>query len=328
MTPHNPLALPAAYLDQPLAALPDDASDARLPIFTRERQAAFLQALAACGVARRASGLAGVSYRTAYRERRANPAFRRAWDAALLAARALSEDVLATRALDGVEEEVWYHGEVVATRRRFDSRLLLAHLARLDRLTEDVRTRAFAEDYEGALERFAAGEDDPAPVCETCGEALPMVPVQGPDERGEGGEAAGQVFAPGQGDKCDSAPPACAEPAAAAAAAPAEEEPEEPCPGCGGWCTTPGAQLTQDDCMWLGNRLDRMDAARPRGAIPIGDLTDADHEAGDVEYAQLLAFEDGEERWWEVTPGGLLDDIEDYVGMAAADEAELARGGA
>src|SRR5688572_25987081 len=60
--------------------------------FTRERQVAFLHALAACGAVRNASAAIGMSYRTAYRERRASPAFRRAWDAALLSARALSED--------------------------------------------------------------------------------------------------------------------------------------------------------------------------------------------------------------------------------------------
>src|SRR6187431_302171 len=42
-----------------------------------------------------------------------------------------------TRAIEGIEEEVRYRGEVVGTRRRYDTRLLLAHMARLDKLAED-----------------------------------------------------------------------------------------------------------------------------------------------------------------------------------------------
>ena len=177
-------------------------------LFTRERQVAFLHALAGSGGVRQSSAAVGISYRTVYRERRASPGFRRAWDAALLSARALHEDVLAARAIDGVEEEVLYHGEVVATRRRYDARLLLAHLARLDRLTEDARTRAWSDDFEGALERFAAGSEDPAPVCTGCGAALALRQAQG--ERGEGGD----FSSAGLCDTCDTRP-ALAEPEAA-----------------------------------------------------------------------------------------------------------------
>jgi len=60
-------------------------------------------------------------------------------------ARDAAEQVLAERALEGVEEAVFYHGEEVARRRRFDTRLLLAWLARLDRRADgnaDARRRA------------------------------------------------------------------------------------------------------------------------------------------------------------------------------------------
>ena len=92
MTPLSPHALPASLLDQRIASLPEDDDTDLTPqaVFPRPRQVEFLHALAACGVARRASTHVGVSYRTAYRARRACAAFRRAWDAALLSARALS----------------------------------------------------------------------------------------------------------------------------------------------------------------------------------------------------------------------------------------------
>ena len=150
-----PATFPTPNLPALIDALPSDSTRPAQTEFTRARQVEFLSALATAGSARRAAKAAGVSHQTVYRMRRASPAFRRAGDAALLAARASAEDVLACRALDGVEEQVFYHGEVVATRRRYDSRLLLAHLARLDKLTEDAATRAFAEDFETALDRFA-----------------------------------------------------------------------------------------------------------------------------------------------------------------------------
>jgi hypothetical protein len=130
--------------------------------FPRERQAAFLAALAASGNVRSASARVGVSHQTAYRARLASPGFRRAWDAALLAARAQAEEVLANRALEGWEEDVLYHGEVVATRRRYSDRLLLAHLARLDKLCADAEVAQFADSFDLALARYAAGEDRPA----------------------------------------------------------------------------------------------------------------------------------------------------------------------
>lgn len=76
------------------------------------------------------------------------------------------------------------------------------------------------------------------------------------------------------------------------------------CPQCGGrcaeWRADPSVPLTPADCMWLGNRLDRMDAARPHGAALPHELPGGDPD-GALEEIQLMAFEDGIERWWEIT---------------------------
>jgi len=120
--------------------------------FSREAQASFLDALSDWGNVRAAARAAEVSRTTAYRMRRACPRFRALWDAALLLARPKVEEELADRALNGVEETVFYHGEEVATRRRYDARLLLAHLGRLDRLTEDSEACEGARDFYGAVE--------------------------------------------------------------------------------------------------------------------------------------------------------------------------------
>ncbi len=227
------------------------------------------------------------------RARRSDPAFAAAWNGALLAARPRSEDALACRAIDGIEEQVFYHGEVIATRTRFDSRLLLAHLARLDKLVDDPAAAAFAGDFDAALARFAEGLEQPPSAdadcapgqCATCAKSnsagAPMSPP------GTAWAAADDVMA---------AP----EPAEV------EEGPQDPCATCGGQCNDPAARLTQADCQWLGNRLDRMEAARPLDAPELWQF--GGRSVAEVEAEQLAAFEAGAARWWLVVPPGEGDD--------------------
>lgn len=100
-----------------------------------DRKVRFLDHLALkCDVRAACAGV-GMSRTSAYLLRRRDAVFARGWQAALVLARAHVKEVLATRALDGVEEAVWFRGERVGVKRRFDTRLLLAHLARLDRAT-------------------------------------------------------------------------------------------------------------------------------------------------------------------------------------------------
>jgi len=125
-------------------------------LLTPRKQAAFCKALAGHGNVRLACRAVSVSPQTAYRARRASAQFRQCWDAALVIAREQVEQVLADRAINGVEEKVFYHGEEVATRRRYDSRLLLAHLARLDRNAEEGgHASSVAPDF-GAARRVLA----------------------------------------------------------------------------------------------------------------------------------------------------------------------------
>lgn len=125
------------------------------PLLTRPLQATFCEHLARHGNVRLACRAAGVSPQTAYRMRRACGQFRALWYAALVIAREQVEDVLADRAIHGWEEAVFYHGEEVARRRRYDSRLLLAHLARLDRLAERA-AGGVVERFDAALDVLAA----------------------------------------------------------------------------------------------------------------------------------------------------------------------------
>ena len=137
------------------------------PIFTPALKLRFLDALAQHGNVRVAAARVGVSRSGVYLVRRRDGAFAAGWIAALGQARFHAEAVLAERALDGVEEPVFYHGEVIAVRRRFDTRLLLAHLARLDALcTAECSGQApggAALDFDLALARIAGPEQPGGP---------------------------------------------------------------------------------------------------------------------------------------------------------------------
>lgn len=162
-----------------LPVLSDNTTPANT-VFTPRRRAKFCDQLAHHGNVRLAAKAAGVSPQTAYRARRSCPDLAACWDAALVLARDVAEQVLADRALNGVEEAVYYHGEEVATRRRYDSRLLLAHLARLDRQAEREEAQALAGQFDDALVKLEAGERVvPAPAAtggdDSAEEELPPV---------------------------------------------------------------------------------------------------------------------------------------------------------
>ena len=317
----------------------------RHTIFSPRHQAAFLENLSTSGNVRLACRAARVSPQTAYRARRSSPALARAWDAALLAARHVAEEVLADRALNGVEEAVFYHGEEIATRRRYDSRLLLAHLARLDALAERAEVAAALPLLDDQIEGLRRGEDLTEPDPFVVDPAGQLCFRQAQDERGRAGArstlrqaqdergraGARSSLRQAQGDRdfdpqdpvpcvpfCRDSMPSCSEavgqtgtPSCSGCEAQPEAEPigrtgtpscsaavGPPCKTCGGQCTTPGATLTPADCMWLGNRLDRMDAARPAGALEPYQMGG---DPGAIEALQLLAFEAGEAGWWLLT---------------------------
>ena len=126
----------------------------------------FLEALAQTGNVQASAYFVQRSRQSAYDLKRRDPDFARGWLAALVLAREEAQDKLQERAIEGIEEEIFYHGEVVATRRRYDSRLLLAHLARLDKIAEQIPAQAVpAQRQEEEAPEFYAvrwpGEDGP-----------------------------------------------------------------------------------------------------------------------------------------------------------------------
>lgn len=131
---------------------PDD--DTPVRGWTPERMTRFLDHLALRGNVRASCKRVGLSREAAYRLRRRDPLFARGWAAAMVKAHDASIEVLADRAIDGIEEEIYHRGEVVGTRRKYDTRLLLAHIARLDKAAEDEAAQADAGRFDELLARI------------------------------------------------------------------------------------------------------------------------------------------------------------------------------
>ena len=321
----SPASFPALVED-----LPGDETRAPQTQFTLDLRIAFLEALAVSGSVRSAARRVKVSHQSVYRARRSSAAFGRAWDAAMVIARGQAEALLADYAMSGVEEEVWYHGEIVGTRRRVSDRLLLAHLGRLDRMRTDARIEALAEDFDGLLHRMRAGEPIDVELGEGAKPAAagprPSPPTSARLEPVEGHSpnltpGTPQILSPGQ---CNTRSMSAAE-----EAAPQREErhPDEPPCDCiaarngtdGG---RPHYRMGKDgfepvlsakgegpccsEPRWPSCRacphyppvarlLNEMEDQRPL------DAPEADELGGDpaqIEECQIAAFEAGDEDWW------------------------------
>ncbi|MCB2066171.1 MAG: hypothetical protein KDE15_05970 [Erythrobacter sp.] len=328
-----------AQLDPQVFADPDNPYIARSAsgqqvALTPQRMADFLDSLKVMGSVAIACRRAGVARQTAYRARRRSPGFARAWDAATVAARDVAETELADRAINGVEEAVYYHGEEVARRRRFDARLLLAHLARLDRAAERLDVAAtlpLLDEQIAALRDCGgdAGEVLPArversvlrqaqderdwvrdPAAMAAKEAEAAEAAHGLRERSCGAATPAQaerrgVFGAEAGEGAGNSPQDGVTPVTPCPDPGPDPDPADPCPTCGGFCRDAQADarvaLGEGDCQWLGNRLDRMDAARPAGALAPWQLASDSDPEGALEMAQLRAFEAGAPDWWELT---------------------------
>ena len=264
---------PTPNLPALLEQLPD--GDTRKPLLelTPAVMREFLEALAVVGSVRSAARVARVSHQTVYRARRALPEFRRCWDAALLQALPHAEDALATRAIDGVEEKVFYHGEEIGTRRRHDPRLLLAHIGRLDRLAARSDVADLSDRFDEALDALEKGEPLPGGAC------------------GEPGAGAGENGSP------------------------------EPC-NTRSMSNSDGAgePVVKD---WYTRMIEAMEDDRPFYA-----LLPSEHDDPElVDEVQFFAFEEGLDRWWEITTYEELNEAREREAILEETRQALAGGG-
>ena len=134
----------------------------------------FIVRLSQCGVVADAAKFVGMSAQSAYayRNRAEGRAFHLAWEAALVHAHRRLADELLSRAMNGVVERIERNG-VVTQRHRYDSRLSMAVLTRLDRVTAEARK-------EGSAVHAVAGElDQLLDIIGGGAEPVPAVPDSG-----------------------------------------------------------------------------------------------------------------------------------------------------
>lgn len=122
------------YHIEALEQLADPAT--RIDGWTPFARRLFLATLGECGKVATACSYTGMTRQSAYALRARDPLFAAGWDAACEMARMPLADALYERALDGYEEVITRDDGRTVTRHRFDSRLSIAVLNRLDRHSE------------------------------------------------------------------------------------------------------------------------------------------------------------------------------------------------
>lgn len=100
--------------------------------WTPQKKRLFLERFAECGVIVEACEAAGMSAKSVYNLRDRDPLFAAGLDAACVKARGPLADEAYSRARNGVVERIYKDGVIVAEKHRYDNRLTMAVLARLD----------------------------------------------------------------------------------------------------------------------------------------------------------------------------------------------------
>ncbi|MDQ8758128.1 hypothetical protein RCO27_18025 [Sphingosinicella sp. LHD-64] len=100
--------------------------------WTPEKMRRFLERFAECGIVIEACEAVGMSARSAYNLRDRDPLFAAGWDAGQAMARPRLADEAYSRALNGVVDRIYKDGVIVAERHRYDNRLTMSVLKRLD----------------------------------------------------------------------------------------------------------------------------------------------------------------------------------------------------
>ena len=151
------------------ALTPIDHPRYRTDGWSPDKQRAFLEGIARGLTVEQACRLVGMSPSSAYafRQRAAGAAFALGWRAANLVAREHLADKLLARAIDGQVETMTRPDGSTISRHRYDNRLAVTMLARLDRQADEApapahhAARLVAQDFEAFCEQI---ERDDAPA--------------------------------------------------------------------------------------------------------------------------------------------------------------------
>jgi hypothetical protein len=136
---------------------------------TPDKQRAYVEALADCGIAREAAARIGVSEQSIARVRRRSDArgFDRACEAAHLFGARRLRSVAFERAIEGTLKGHYYRGERVGEERVYDNRLLTYLLGKVEHLLQPPKgTKAIYDDWEPFMDALEQGLQRPAAAAE------------------------------------------------------------------------------------------------------------------------------------------------------------------
>lgn len=172
----HPLAAPTGELTTAPASCPEPASLPScldfepVPLawrkdgWTPERQRAFIEELADCGVVSEAAARVGMTEQSARRLRRRHDAaaFNQAWDSAIRLGADRLRSVAYERAVNGTVRRRYYRGEVVGEERVYDNRLLIYLLGKAAKPSREEReAERRIEDWDAWMNAVEDGLDEP-----------------------------------------------------------------------------------------------------------------------------------------------------------------------
>jgi hypothetical protein len=131
---------------------------------TPEKQRAYVEALADCGIAREAAARIGVSEQSINRVRRRADArdFDRACEAAQMFGARRLRSIAFQRAIEGSLKGHYYHGELVSQERVYDNRLLTYLLGKTEHLLEPPQEcRTICDNWEPHMDALEQGLPPP-----------------------------------------------------------------------------------------------------------------------------------------------------------------------
>jgi hypothetical protein len=167
-SPPTPLAQLPAVTSEASSILDFDpiALRARCDGWTPERQRAFIEELADCGVVREAAGRVGMTEQSANRlRRRADAAaFNVAWDAAIRIGVDRLRSIAYERAVNGTVRHRYYRGELVGEERLYSDRLLIYLLGKAERVADQLEVTQAVRDWDSWMEAIEQGLDRPMPA--------------------------------------------------------------------------------------------------------------------------------------------------------------------
>jgi hypothetical protein len=133
--------------------------------WTPERQRAFIEELADCGVVREAAARVGMTEQSVYglRRRPDADAFNKAWDTAVQMGTERLHSVAIERALNGSIRRRYFQGEVVGEERVFDNRLLIYLLGRTETNARARQAAYRIDELPGLIDAVEDGIAEPIP---------------------------------------------------------------------------------------------------------------------------------------------------------------------